>query len=373
MKPIFAVPVVVVAGVIVAAALLVTRDSGADNAAAAGGGPRAWLDTPAEGKQFAAGRALAIRWHASAAGGLRQVEVRANGARIALAADLDQSANLVSRRHEWTPPAAGDYLIEVIATGSDGAEGTPSRNRILVLGAAAGGGPAVAAPAATQQPSTSAATVQPTRPAPTAVQTGAATVAPSNSTAPPASAATATRTVAAAAATPTPSRTPVPATSTRTPTKTPVPDTRCLPAPVTISPKNNVVIPTCPAPTVLLRWQMVSDASGIVDYRVRLERKTGPNSWTPVQLPSPVTTSLSLDVADHVDCGDAYRWSVGARDGAGNPRAVLRLGRVRHDLALRGTPRCPRRLTSARREPPRPGPDEPRLRLPQRVRHQSRR
>lgn len=92
-----------------------------------------------------------------------------------------------------------------------------------------------------------------------------------------------------------------------------MPDTEPPPAPYVIWPKDNIVISPCPAASVILRWSLPSDPSGIAEFRVQLQKAP---AWTTVS--DQVTTALSMDVAGEVHCGDGYRWRVRARDGAGN-------------------------------------------------------
>jgi hypothetical protein len=65
-----------------------------------------------------------------------------------------------------------------------------------------------------------------------------------------------------------------------------------------------------------LAWLPVTDPSGISGYDVRIESEYGTEQWAEVQEWTEV--SGKQVVFDAVDCGLAYRWSVRARDGAGN-------------------------------------------------------
>ena len=287
---------IAVIGATAVVAVLVTRDGGSGGAdvAAAGAGPHVWIDHPLSGSQFRLGQSVTIRWHASAAGGIRQVALHVNGERVALAEDFDHAAQIVTERHEWTPPAPGEYLIEVTGSGADGAAGAAARKRITVAGeptpAAAPSASATATPAAT--PSASATRLpgeSPTLlPADTPGVTPPATHPPASSTPVP------------------PTVTPVPPTST----PTPVPDTTPPAAPYQVYPKGAFNL-ACP-PDVTLRWLKPDDPSGIQSYTVELEKKLTADRWTYVVL------GLSKDVSAVVDCGDAYRWRVRARDRAGN-------------------------------------------------------
>lgn len=292
---------VAVIGAVVVVAVLTVRDGGSDgvDVAAAGAGPRVWIDHPLSGSRFQLGQSVTIRWHASAAGGVRQAEVRINGERLVLADGFDHAARIVTQRHEWTPPAPGEYLIEVTGSGADGVAGAAARKRVTVVGEPT---PA-AAPSATATVPAGASSTPPTAaPSSTAIR-------PTGTPQPPSS------TPLPATGTPVPpSSTPVPPTKT----PTPVPDTEPPPAPYLIYPKDSIVISPCPAASVVLRWSLPPDPSGIQDFRVNLQEKTGP-VWMSVLLVD--VNGLSRDVADVVHCGYAYRWRVRARDGAGNEGA----------------------------------------------------
>lgn len=66
--------------------------------------------------------------------------------------------------------------------------------------------------------------------------------------------------------------------------------------------------------TQTLAWVPVSDPSGVT-YDLRLERQVTATTWDQVR-------ALGMVAAKQVDvpvqCGGVYRWSVRARDGAGN-------------------------------------------------------
>jgi hypothetical protein len=66
--------------------------------------------------------------------------------------------------------------------------------------------------------------------------------------------------------------------------------------------------------SVTLSWNGVKDTSGITGYDVRLEEVMG-NIIEPVGEWGPLN-GTETDVP--VSCGFGYRWSVRARDGAGN-------------------------------------------------------
>lgn len=319
----------VIAGVVVA-----TRDSGSDTAevSAAGAATRAWIDHPLEGSEFALGQTIAIRWHASAAGGVGQVEVRANGQRVALDQDFDHSVPMVTQRHEWTPTEPGEYLIEVIATGSGGTGGATAENRVRVVGQDMVARPVTqATPTAIPQergtpgPSPTGVAAEPTA---SATTRPASTAVPASATRTPVAAAsrTAVAPTRAPTRTPTPlprTATPVPRTSTPSaspPTHTPtaLPDTQGPPAPLVVGPTGGVVL-AC-SQDVILDWQAPTDPSGIASYRARLQVTSG-SDWADVKVWDPVTAA-QVNANAETTCGGIYRWRVLARDGAGNTGEV---------------------------------------------------
>lgn len=127
-------------------------------------------------------------------------------------------------------------------------------------------------------------------------------------------------TLPAATETPTarPTVTPTPPTPTASPTPEPLPptpDTTGPPAPTILEPANDLRIPCGMPVSVSLSWEAPSDPSGIDSYRVRLQEFGA--DFSGEQVFDPVTTS-QLDVSIETGCGKSYRWSVLARDGAGN-------------------------------------------------------
>jgi len=69
--------------------------------------------------------------------------------------------------------------------------------------------------------------------------------------------------------------------------------------------------------SVMLRWEAVSDDSGIVEYQVVVQRHPGDNKWSNVS-GSPYTGIGGTEKENSVECGWEYRWQVRAIDGAGN-------------------------------------------------------
>jgi hypothetical protein len=119
---------------------------------------------------------------------------------------------------------------------------------------------------------------------------------------------TATRAIVTVGPTPKP-----PATST--PTKS-APDTQPPPIPTIISPSGGQILGCLD--DIVLRWNAVTDASGIDVYQVELYVShnnggswSGAGSWSLDQF-------TNLDVSSQTECGLLYLWKVRARDNADN-------------------------------------------------------
>jgi len=340
-----------------------------------GGGaiPQAWIDQPLEGSQFLLGDTIPIQWHASGDRGLRRVEVHANGEVLdvvdALEGDLDPDLVLAQGELDWTPAEAGEYLIQVLPTGPDDAEGAAAENRVQVFaegGTVAGmvakdlnldgdsddegEGPLEGATVVVvycgdkRSVSTTAGGsfeftdlplgscvldaykdgwffagtfpagldfpihFSPDPEAPIAFTVYLSQEATPTPTASPTATPTATR-IALVTTAP-----PVLPPETKIPTL-PAPDNQPPPAPAIISPKDSVVL-GCLTDIVLL-WHAVEDASGIDTYDVALAISYNNGaSWSGVGDFALEFTTIQIN--DQTDCGNLYRWRVRARDNAGN-------------------------------------------------------
>lgn len=97
-----------------------------------------------------------------------------------------------------------------------------------------------------------------------------------------------------------------------------IPDVVAPPAPTLVEPAEGAEIPCSAggAVTVTLRWNPVTDLTGIVQYEVELVK-------TPDDAPVPITSTLQItgtqsQTAISGGCGANYRWRVRATDGASN-------------------------------------------------------
>jgi hypothetical protein len=97
-----------------------------------------------------------------------------------------------------------------------------------------------------------------------------------------------------------------------------VPDITPPPVPTLAEPAEGAEIP-CPAGTpvtVTLRWEPVTDLTGISEYEVEIVKK-------PTEPVTPTTSTLQVagnqsQTALRGECGNRYEWRVRAQDGAGN-------------------------------------------------------
>jgi hypothetical protein len=277
-------------------------------APAAGTGALAWIDRPLDDARFPFGPAIPIRWHASAIGGIQQVEIHINAKVFAVARDFDHSAPIITQQSDWTPTASGEYTIQAVATSRMGDTANSVEHHITI-------GDVSPPLAQSNSTPTVSSTATPTRLTPSIAATPSPT--PSH-----------TRTLQPQIITLTPTRTLPPQqppvvnpTFTPTRTRTPLPpaDTKGPSAPGIIAPKNNVLLPC--SHTVKLDWSAPSDPSGIANYRVRLQRSVG-GQWNDVRTWDPViATTVTWSFTDS-SCGRSYRWNVFARDKAGNTGSV---------------------------------------------------
>jgi len=98
-------------------------------------------------------------------------------------------------------------------------------------------------------------------------------------------------------------------------TDTPIPDTTPPDPPTLLKPVNGSTL-TCTSSTIL-RWEAASDPSGIDEYQVQVERHAGDNNWQTVS-GSVFTGIEGLEKPLSIWCGWTYRWRVRAIDGQSN-------------------------------------------------------
>lgn len=67
----------------------------------------------------------------------------------------------------------------------------------------------------------------------------------------------------------------------------------------------------------MLRWEAVSDASGIAEYQIEVQRHAGDNNWKTAP-GSPFNGIGGTEKEISLECGWEYRWRVRAVDNQDN-------------------------------------------------------
>ncbi len=322
-------------------------------------GPPSWIDRPLDGSQYELGRAIPIRWHAASLSGVQLVEIRINGEVFLIAEEFDHTAQLANQEAEWNPTEAGEYLIEILSTGVDGSRGPAASKRVTVLAEGGivegavfsdlnqdgdaddgGEGPLEGVDVVLVECAEKLSLVTAADGAfrfeglPFGTdcvmdfsKTGWRTVGtvPVDIDLPihlsPTLDPISFSVFMTPLATPTPTWTPTPTvTPTRPPTKTPTPappDHQAPPAPTIIGPQGGVLLGCLD--DIVLRWNEVSDSSGIDTYDVALAISYNNGaSWSGIGDFELEFTSLQINA--QTDCGNLVPLeSAGARTTPGTP------------------------------------------------------
>ncbi len=321
-------------------------------------GPTVWIDVPVEELALEAPQPIQIEGHANAPEGIAYVEIWVNGELVQAVDPLSVEGNLARYTFTWTPPGNGEYTIQAMAFANDGEGSSPDSTRVLVGGPTPvpDGPTATLLPSITPLPDEDPPTEIPSTPTftpppgavvqfwaePQQILAGACTdiywhvenvqsVVFGNIEQPfdgsysdclcrPQSY---TLTVTHLDGTEEKQRVDIGVTGecvtpTPTPTVTPTvppPDTQAPPAPAPSKPVNGVNLSCVSSTTVM--WNAVSDASGIAQYQVEVQRHAGDNNWQAAS-GSPLTGIGGTSTNVSTECGWTYRWRVRAVDGAGN-------------------------------------------------------
>jgi hypothetical protein len=199
--------------------VLVCLSPACGGAACAPGKPEVWIDVPADGSNVLVGQPVQIEGHVSCDKGIASVEIWVDGELQLVHENPPAVGKLAQFGQAWTPLAAGDYDVQVIAVGDDGVRSEPAVVRVLVAekAAEANSTATLSPPSAATLSPTSAATLSPTSMA-TLAPTSTATPESSTTTSMPT--ATVEPTPEATAVSPTESPTPVSPLVTDIPTLT---------------------------------------------------------------------------------------------------------------------------------------------------------
>jgi hypothetical protein len=306
-----------------------------EEVAVAEAGPRVWIEVPVEGLRVPMGQPVRIEGHAAYRGGITHVEIWVDGELYLVVETPSTKGNLVRFEQSWTPPSAGEYVIQAVAVGMDGVISAPNSVRLVVE----------AAPAGTPAPPT----VLPTVP-PTGLPTVPPTMPPTGTPLPSAEVslwadrtsltagectvlhwdvehATAvflddagvtghgTRQVCPGSKTTYVLRVETPGDNTDRSVTIDVsepPDTKAPPVPVPDEPDGGEMV-DCTS-ELWLDWKPVSDPNGVV-YYVKLQSQVKAGEWKSERGWGPES---GTKVEAEVQCGGIYRWAVRAEDGAGN-------------------------------------------------------
>jgi hypothetical protein len=282
-------------GWILALLVLVSLVTGCAGEDVLNGGPYVWIDAPTSGLSVPVDQPIQIEGHAAHDAGIARVEVWVAEELHHVVEDPPVTGNLARFEQAWMPPGPGDYTVQVVAIGDDGATSAPDSVELHV-------GEPVAEATATP--------VSPTPPPATS------TPVPATPTPPPATPTSPPPTLTPTPITPTPTPTPItptPVPPTPTPT-TPPPDTTPPPVPQPYVPQDELVI-DCAAEQVLAWLPVEDDGGGPVRYFVELEVQVTADQWEAANDWGQLTDK---QVEVEVDCGRFYRWRVRAQDGAGN-------------------------------------------------------
>jgi hypothetical protein len=292
-----------------------------------GTGTHVWIDVPINNLRLIDVQPIKIEGHAGSPGGVSQVEVWVNGDLVESISTTAISTTLSIFETTYTPTIPGEYVIQVIATGTDDTTSTPD-TAVVHIGELVGALPGEEdEPPATSDPNVKywadppdinagdcttlywetanvsrvvfggrdqefsdsyddCMCVTQTYPLKVTYEDGTeetfrVTINVSGSCA----------------------------------TAPPVQDTTPPNPPTLLKPVNGTTL-TCTSNTIL-RWEAASDPSGISEYRVKVERHSGDNNW------QAVSGSVFNGIKDlkkdlSIECGWTYRWRVRAIDKEGN-------------------------------------------------------
>ncbi len=242
-------------------------------------GPQAWIDSPFNGAVIPPGETVAIIGHTASLDGTSRIILYINGTPEMNSTPEDPEADFVRVVIPWTPPANGDYTLQLRMMSGADETGVSEPVRVRV------GRLVLAVEPDPEEPPLEKPTALPTY----------TEMTPSEEQ-------------------PSPRDT---ATAYVSPENTPEPqDTTPPPVPTPYVPADGLAL-GCAASQNLV-WLPVEDPSGLNGYYVRLEREVSPGSWEQVAQYGPINDK-QYEVP--IDCGVYYRWSVRAEDNAGNMSA----------------------------------------------------
>ncbi len=305
---------------------------------AAQGGTFAWLDVPLNDLTIPLGQEIRIEGHASDPTGVSRVEIWVNQELTWTLDDLSTSGDFVRFSQSWIPQEEGDYFILAAASGNGGESSTPASVIVHV-----GRLPVVALV-------TEESIEEPDPPTPTPVTDlpetivqfwadplqieadactllrwhvenaekvvlGSTEVSEQGSYEVCLCESTSYRlTVTGLDGNAEEFKVSIPVSGTCAPPTMEIDETPPA-APALLKPLDGSDLG--PVADAILRWNAVSDESGIAQYQVQVQRHSGDNDWTAAP-GNPWTGLADTQLLLTVEYGYTYRWRVRAVDGAGN-------------------------------------------------------
>ena len=306
--------------------------------------PLVWIDVPIQDLTFPLGSTINIEGHAADEEGISYVEIHINGDLVWTIDEFTRSGGLERFDQTWTPEEEGDYIIHAVAYRRSGKFSNPASVTVHIGSeevaqvedqASEDETPPSEEPTATPEPSSQETSVQFWADPPEIaagkcsilhwhvenaqkVLLGKTEVSPDgdyeachcNST-------SYSLTVIHQDGTEETSSVGISVTGVcATPTPTKKVDKNPPPAPVLLKPLNASDL-GCIGDTIL-RWQAVSDESGISEYQLQAQYHGGDSVWLGV--PGSTWNGLTdTNFPINLECARVYRWRVRAIDGAGNP------------------------------------------------------
>lgn len=304
-------------------------------------GTYAWIDVPVHDLTLPLGETVNIEGHATDPEGVSRVEIWLNGGLTWTIDELAPSGDLVRFQQSWTPEESGEYVILAVAFGPDDRSSSP--DSVIIHVGETSSPTETPTPVVTEPASTDITVTPPDDEAleveaqfwadPTEIEAGACSVlhwqvenaenvALGSTEVDPEgqyNACHCSSTSYSLTVTDSDGSEKVLTASIQVngtcDTPTPVVDETDPAAPGLLKPLNGADLGCIP--DTILRWNAVSDESGIDEYQVQVQRHPGDSNWAAAP-GSPWTGIGGTELPLNVECGWTYRWRARAVDGADN-------------------------------------------------------
>jgi hypothetical protein len=94
--------------------------------------PRVWIDSPRPGTTIPVGQPVIVYSHAFASSGVAEVVLSVDGEAYQRSAAADTEIDFSDFEHEWLPPGAGTYILQLVAYDSEGERSSPATISITI-------------------------------------------------------------------------------------------------------------------------------------------------------------------------------------------------------------------------------------------------